>query len=123
MRWIGYQTGLDNDGRRGTGLPAVFTAALSDLAVLVSSASGSGGTWAGALEAMKRDWVPVLVRDSLDAPAGNRALLDLGAVPFPDAVIVDGVASVAGIETLLPARKRSAAEVLVGHQQQGLFED
>lgn len=97
--------------------------ALSELAVVVSSASGSGGTWAGAVEAIKGDWVPILVRDSPDAPAGNRALLELGAMPFPTATIVDGVVSIAKILALLPARERSVAEVSAAYQQQALFED
>jgi len=45
--------------------------ALADVAVVVSSAVGSGGTWAGAVEALKARWVPVIVRRRQDAPAGN----------------------------------------------------
>ncbi|MEJ7695548.1 MAG: DNA-processing protein DprA [Candidatus Limnocylindrales bacterium] len=39
--------------------------ALSDVAVVVSSAEGSGGTWTGALEALKGGWVPVFVREGV----------------------------------------------------------
>lgn len=56
--------------------------ALSDAAVVVSSAEGSGGTWAGATEALKSGWVPVFVDGRSGAPAGNRALLARGARPF-----------------------------------------
>ena len=34
--------------------------ALADVAVVVSSAVGEGGTWSGADEALKGGWVPVL---------------------------------------------------------------
>ena len=56
--------------------------ALADVAVVVSSADGSGGTWAGALEAIKGRWVPVLVRDEPGVPSGNRALVAKGAAPI-----------------------------------------
>lgn len=96
--------------------------ALSDVAVVVSSASGSGGTWAGAVEAIEGGWVPVLVRDSPDAPAGNRALIELGGVSFPAAALLDDAVSVEELLALLPARTRSVAEVQADYQQ-GLFED
>ena len=61
--------------------------ALSDVAVVVSSASGSGGTWEGAVEALKASWVPVLVRDEDGVPEGNRELIRRGAYALPaDAV-------------------------------------
>jgi predicted Rossmann fold nucleotide-binding protein DprA/Smf involved in DNA uptake len=97
--------------------------ALSDVAVVVSSASGSGGTWAGAVEAIKADWVPVLIRDTPDAPTGNRALLDLGGVSFPAAALTDDALSAAELLALLPARKRSVADAPAPYKQQGLFED
>ncbi len=56
--------------------------ALSDVAVVVSSTDGSGGTWTGAVEALKGGWVPVLVRDEPGVPAGNRSLVGLGAAPL-----------------------------------------
>lgn len=56
--------------------------AFSDAAVVVSSAEGSGGTWAGANEALKKGWVPVFVDSRRDAPPGNGALLSKGARAF-----------------------------------------
>lgn len=55
---------------------------LSDFAVIVSSDEGKGGTWAGAVEALKNGWVPVFVRDDEQAPGGNRRLLTMGARPM-----------------------------------------
>ena len=52
---------------------------LAEFAVVVSSDHQTGGTWAGAIEALKADWCPVLVRDGEGVPRGNKELLKLGA--------------------------------------------
>lgn len=52
---------------------------LAEFAVVVSSDYQTGGTWAGAVEALKANWCPVLVRDEDNAPRGNKELLKLGA--------------------------------------------
>jgi predicted Rossmann fold nucleotide-binding protein DprA/Smf involved in DNA uptake len=57
---------------------------LADFAVVVSSDYQTGGTWAGASEALKANWCPVFVRESADAPKGNRELGKLGAVGLPE---------------------------------------
>jgi predicted Rossmann fold nucleotide-binding protein DprA/Smf involved in DNA uptake len=57
--------------------------ALADVAVVVSSASGTGGTWEGAIEAIKARWVPVLVRDDDFVPDGNRELIRRGGWALP----------------------------------------
>lgn len=57
---------------------------LADFAVIVSSDHDKGGTWAGAVEALKGNWRPVFVRASDNAPRGNRELVKLGGVPFPE---------------------------------------
>ncbi|MBI9082968.1 MAG: DNA-protecting protein DprA [Desulfobacterales bacterium] len=59
--------------------------ALADFGLIISAEKGKGGTWAGATEELKRDTPrPVFVRQGPDVPEGNRALMDLGALPFPD---------------------------------------
>lgn len=55
---------------------------LAELALVVSSEHEKGGTWAGAVEALKADWCPILVRATDDAPKGNRELLKKGALPL-----------------------------------------
>ena len=97
--------------------------ALSDVAVVVSTATGSGGTWTGAMEAMKGGWVPVLVRDGPDAPQGNRDLIAKGGVPLPaDAVEVDAV-TVDSLLSLGPADGRQVAETVEPFHQASLFDD
>jgi len=56
---------------------------LADHALVVSSDAQSGGTWAGAIEAMKAKWVPVFVCEGGDFPPGNSMLIKRGATPFP----------------------------------------
>lgn len=55
---------------------------LAELALVVGSEHEKGGTWAGAVEALKAAWCPVLVRATDDAPKGNRELLKKGALPL-----------------------------------------
>jgi predicted Rossmann fold nucleotide-binding protein DprA/Smf involved in DNA uptake len=52
---------------------------LAEFAVVVSSDHQTGGTWAGAVEALKGEWCPVLARDGDNVPRGNKELLKLGA--------------------------------------------
>jgi len=56
---------------------------LAGFAAVVSSDHQTGGTWAGALEALKGGWCPVLVRDGDGVPRGNKELLKLGAIALP----------------------------------------
>jgi predicted Rossmann fold nucleotide-binding protein DprA/Smf involved in DNA uptake len=60
---------------------------LAQFALVVSSDFQTGGTWAGAVEALKARWCPVFVRDGPNVPKGNRELLKLGALPFPEAAL------------------------------------
>ena len=59
---------------------------LADAALIVSTAEGEGGTWAGATEALTARWVPVHVRAGMGAlpgeavPVGNAALIARGAL-------------------------------------------
>ncbi len=55
---------------------------LADAAVVVATAAGSGGTWAGAVENLKAGWVPLWVLDTSAVPAGNRELLGKGGRPL-----------------------------------------
>lgn len=55
--------------------------ALADFAVVVDSAEGEGGTWAGAVENIRYEWTPLFVRDPGDKP-GNRALIARGGRSF-----------------------------------------
>ena len=58
---------------------------LAEFAVVVQSDFQTGGTWAGAVEALKAGWCPVFVRETAETPKGNRELLKLGAASLPEA--------------------------------------
>jgi predicted Rossmann fold nucleotide-binding protein DprA/Smf involved in DNA uptake len=58
--------------------------ALADYALVINSTANKGGTWAGAIEALKKiKDVPVLVRIDENAPKDNHELIKKGAIPFP----------------------------------------
>ena len=57
---------------------------LADQALVIDAALGSGGTWEGALENLKHQWVPLYVRWPGSGP-GNAALVDKGAIAFTQA--------------------------------------
>lgn len=56
---------------------------LSDYAIVVASDAETGGTWAGATEALKNNWLPVFVLEHEAMPEGNKLLLQKGALAFP----------------------------------------
>ena len=56
---------------------------LSDYAIVVASDAETGGTWAGATEALKNNWLPVFVLEHEAMPGGNKLLLQKGALAFP----------------------------------------
>ena len=51
---------------------------LSDAAVVVHSGT-KGGTWNGARENIKKQWVPIWIKPTNDTEAGNNALVSEGA--------------------------------------------
>jgi len=55
--------------------------ALADYALVVESAEGEGGTWAGATENLRHAWTPLYVRTPGESP-GNAALIANGAQGF-----------------------------------------
>ena|ERR1051326_40021 len=55
---------------------------LSEFAIVVSSDHQTGGTWAGAVEALRAGWCPVFVRSGAEVPKGNEELIKRGALPL-----------------------------------------
>ncbi len=59
--------------------------ALADAALVVSSDYEKGGTWAGAIEQLKKlHFVPIYVRAEGNTEKGLGALLEKGALPWPN---------------------------------------
>ena len=56
---------------------------LSDAAVVVNSTPDKGGTWTGAIEDLKSEWVPLWVQPRDDSASGNATLVQKGARWLP----------------------------------------
>jgi predicted Rossmann fold nucleotide-binding protein DprA/Smf involved in DNA uptake len=56
---------------------------LADAAIVVASGRDEGGTWAGAVENLEADWVPLWVKPHPDPQSGNAALARRGAKWLP----------------------------------------
>ncbi len=56
---------------------------LSDAALVVASSADSGGTWAGAGEALQLGKVKVFVKSTGVLAPGNPKLMRMGGIPFP----------------------------------------
>ena len=78
--------------------------ALADYGLVVSAEHGKGGTWAGATEELKRENArAIFVRSGENAPFGNKKLLDLGALPWPE--IMEGANLITALSELSSNRK------------------
>ncbi|MFA5016613.1 MAG: DNA-processing protein DprA [Methylobacter sp.] len=90
---------------------------LSDVAVVVHSGR-SGGTWNGAIENLKKGWVPVWVKPIGDAEAGNEAIVNQGGQWCENIIERLGVSSlfmssqnaVSQADALLPPDKERQVE-------------
>lgn len=82
---------------------------LSDAAIVIEATENKGGTWAGAIENLKKGWVPLWVRSS--HASGNRALVEQGAHWLPeDDVDVAQLAMWYGTAVSVPAIVSRVAE-------------
>jgi predicted Rossmann fold nucleotide-binding protein DprA/Smf involved in DNA uptake len=55
--------------------------ASSDYAVVVSSGDGTGGSFKGAADCLKKNYCPLYVKDDAFSPLGNKKLIELGGLP------------------------------------------
>lgn len=84
--------------------------ALADAAIVVAASDEQGGTWAGAVEALKRSQIPVFVNASGELAAGNRKLLQTGAREFPEAAWSDLSLLSQSAAVVQPLFEQSAAQ-------------
>lgn len=56
--------------------------AMSDYCLIISSASGKGGTWSGAVHNLKKNYIPLFVRQDETVPRGNLDLIEMGGIPL-----------------------------------------
>lgn len=57
---------------------------LADASIIVSSKANEGGTWCGAIEDLKNEWVKLWVKPSKAAGSGNPEIARRGAAELPD---------------------------------------
>lgn len=62
---------------------------LGEAALVVASSAETGGTWAGAVEALRRGRIKVFVKSTGSVAPGNAKLLLMGGIPFPAGPWVD----------------------------------
>ena len=66
--------------------------AMADYGLVVSAEHKKGGTWAGATEELKREIsLPIFIRPGKIIPDGNKELLKLGALEWPEVVTQDNL--------------------------------
>ena len=53
---------------------------LSEMTTVVAADYNKGGTWTGAIENLKYNWVPILVRDIGNVPKGNLEIIKRGGI-------------------------------------------
>lgn len=58
--------------------------ALTEATIVISTSEGSGGTWAGATDDLKRRFCPLLIWTGTGAPEANRSLVNLGGYSFDE---------------------------------------
>ena len=70
--------------------------ALAEAALVVNADCNRGGTWAGAVEQLKKYSVPLFVRSTGDPSEGLDALQQRGARPWPEPEDADGIEEILG---------------------------
>lgn len=58
--------------------------AFATATIVISTAAGSGGTWAGSVDNLEKRWSPLLVWSGAGAPEGNTTLIAEGGFPFDE---------------------------------------
>lgn len=60
--------------------------ALSDWALVVNTTLNKGGTWTGAIENIKKGWVPLFIHSGNKLSIGNKQLIAQGGIEMPEKV-------------------------------------
>jgi predicted Rossmann fold nucleotide-binding protein DprA/Smf involved in DNA uptake len=62
----------------------IYTLAYSSIVV---HSGLKGGTWEGAKENLKHNWVPLFVKENNDGEAGNKKLIEMGGMPLKASIL------------------------------------
>jgi len=89
-----------------------FIYALADAALVVNADYRKGGTWAGAIEQLNRfRFCPIFVRSGVGAPKGNHALLERGALPWPEVSSADALREL--LEKMVESSRADAGDAIL----------
>ena len=91
---------------------------LASAGLVAHTSADSGGTWAGAVEALKHRWVPVLVNADAEVAKGNQALIERGGQPVRADDLADLPALVARVrlEPVAAAGEKDTQQTLFDGQ-------
>jgi predicted Rossmann fold nucleotide-binding protein DprA/Smf involved in DNA uptake len=92
---------------------------LADTSVVVHSGP-KGGTWEGAIQNIKKDWVPTWVKQTQDQQAGNAAIVNAGAKWCTDSITELDITSLF-VSNQSDSADISAQNDLFGQSQTDLF--
>lgn len=87
---------------------------LADYGIVVASSANKGGTWSGAIENLKNDWVPLFIVTYNDMPEGNQVLIQRGGIELPLSAVED----YGNLEQYL---REQSANIVPKPTQPGLF--
>lgn len=88
--------------------------ALAEAGLVVNADFNRGGTWAGAVEQLRKYFVPVFVRSTGDPSEGLTALQDGGAQPWPEPEDPDELNDIFGRASPQHGRVKDQIELIVG---------
>ncbi len=91
-----------------------YVYALANRGLVVSTSAGKGGTWEGAIEVLKKEFI--YVRMSEKAPEGNRQLLEMGALAFPEQPWEDLTEIILGAAVKQPAFEMTQSNIDFGQE-------
>ena len=94
---------------------------LSDAAVVVHSGT-KGGTWNGAMENLKKQWVPLWVKQSTDPFAGNSAIVKAGAAWVSESIREVDFTTLLVTETLNTETDEDIFSQAAGDIKEGVIE-
>ena len=90
--------------------------ALAEAGLVVNADFNRGGTWAGAVEQLKKYFVPVFVRSTGDPSEGLTALQDRGARPWPEPEDPDELNDIVGRASPQHERVKDHIELIAGRE-------
>ena len=88
--------------------------ALAEAGLVVNADFNRGGTWAGAVEQLKKYFVPVFVRSTGDPSEGLAALQDRGAQPWPEPEAPEAMSEILGRCCPPHEHKPDSVELIAG---------